>query len=319
MSLALLAMSHTPLMGKHEPADNVVAEVDAALTAARRFVEDFDPDLVVIFAPDHYNGLLYDLMPPFVIGMAATSVGDYSTIKGPLSVDRQAAASIVETVLAADIDVAFSERMVVDHGVAQPLGIIFGSLDAVPTVPMIINSVAVPLGPVRRSRLLGEAVGQALGQLDRRVLLLASGGLSHDPPVPTLAGAAPDVAERLIAGRHRSSDQRSEHEQRVVAAARDFVAGNSTIQPLNPGWDRQVMSLLAEGDLDEIDTWSTEFFLEQGGHSSHEVRTWIAAFAALDANGRHEVVSSYYRAIPEWIAGFGIICAKSELLPEHAS
>jgi 2,3-dihydroxyphenylpropionate 1,2-dioxygenase len=43
--------------------------------------------------------------------------------------------------------------------------------------------------------------------------------------------------------------------------------------------------------------------------SAPEVRTWIAAYAALAAHGPYQVVSTYYRAIPEWFAGFATTTA----------
>jgi len=97
----------------------------------------------------------------------------------------------------------------------------------------------------------------------------------------------------------------------VVDAGRDFAAGVATIQPLNPQWDRHLLDVLASGDLAQIDSWSNEWFVEQAGHSSHEVRTWIAAYAALSAAGQYRVTSTFYREIPEWIAGFGITTAVS--------
>jgi 2,3-dihydroxyphenylpropionate 1,2-dioxygenase len=129
--------------------------------------------------------------------------------------------------------------------------------------------------------------------------------------VPRLAEAPPEVVERLVAGRDPSREQRAEREQRVIAAGRGFALGTTTLQPLNPGWDRQVMQLLAEGRLQEIDGWSNAGFVEQGGHSAHEVRNWIAAYAALSTAGDYEVTTSFYRAIPEWIAGFGITAART--------
>ena len=45
------------------------------------------------------------------------------------------------------------------------------------------------------------------------------------------------------------------------------------------------------------------------GNSSHEVRTWIAAYAALGATGPYSVHYSYYRPIRELIAGFGLTTA----------
>jgi 2,3-dihydroxyphenylpropionate 1,2-dioxygenase len=264
---------------------------------------------VVLFAPDHYNGFFYDMMPPFCLGTGATSVGDYGTAAGPLPVDRDAAYALARAVLAEGIDLAYSERMHVDHGFAQPLEILFGGIDAVPVVPVFINSVAEPLGPVSRARLLGQALGRAAAGLDRRVLVIGSGGLSHDPPVPQLEGAPPEVAERLIAGRNPSAEQRAQREQRVYATGRDFAAGAATIAPLNPDWDRRLMDLLAAADFAEIDSWSNQEFVDKAGHSSHEVRTWIAAYAALGATGPYRVTGSFYRPIPEWIAGFGVTTA----------
>jgi 2,3-dihydroxyphenylpropionate 1,2-dioxygenase len=309
MSLALCAMSHTPVMGVHQPADDVVARVAAALDDARTFIADVDPDLVIVFAPDHYNGFLYDLMPPFCIGARAIAVGDYGTSAGALSVDRDMACTLVSAVLHAGVDVAFSERMTVDHGCAQPLDLLLGGIDTVPVVPVFINCVAEPLGPVSRVRRLGEAIGRAAATLDRRVLLLGSGGLSHDPPVPRLTEAPPEVVERLISGRNPTPEERAVRQNRVFDAALAYAAGTSDLMPLNPEWDRRFLEVLAGGDLTQIDSWSNESFVQEAGHSSHEVRTWIAAHAALGAVGPYEVRSTFYEAIPEWIAGFGITTA----------
>ncbi len=113
----------------------------------------------------------------------------------------------------------------------------------------------------------------------------------------------------MIDGRNPSDAEREVRERRVIAAGRDFAAGTATIQPLNPHWDQHLLEILASGELEQIDTWTNDWFVEQAGHSSHEVRTWIAAYAALHANGPYQVTSSFYRAIPEWIAGFAITTA----------
>ncbi|BCB83739.1 3-carboxyethylcatechol 2,3-dioxygenase [Phytohabitans suffuscus] len=309
MSVALCATSHSPLIGLHDPEPSVRAEVDGVLSAARAFVADFDPELVVVFAPDHYNGFLYELMPSFCVGAAATSVGDYGLPTGPLDVDRDAAQTIAETVLAAGVDVALSLDMQVDHGFVQPLTFLFDSLTQVPIVPIFINCVAEPLGPATRARHLGAAVGTASAALGRRVLFVGSGGLSHDPPVPRLAEATPEVALRLTHGRNPTREQRAVRESGTVTAAGEFVRGSAAYRPLNPAWDDLVLRSLASADFAALDEQSNTWFVEEGGHSAHEVRTWIAAYAALAAQGPYEVVSSYYRAIPEWFAGFATTCA----------
>lgn len=310
MTVALCTMSHSPLMGINDPEPAVSAEVDAAFEDARAFVRDFDPELIVIFAPDHYNGVFYDMLPPFCVGSAATSVGDYGTEAGPLDVDGDAAREIARVVLANGVDTAVSERMHVDHGFAQALQLLVGSITAVPTVPIFVNSVGEPMTPVARVRKLGSAVGAAIADMDRRVLLVGSGGLSHDPPVPRLAEAAPEVRARLIDGRNPTEDQRATRESRVIQAGKDFAAGVSTMQPLSPEWDNHVLGVLAAAEFAQVDEWTPEWFVEQAGHSSHEVRTWIAAYAALAACGEYRVESTFYKPIPEWIAGFGITTAR---------
>lgn len=72
----LQCLSHSPLIGAHNPPPDVEAEAQAAIDATRAAVEQFQPDLVVLFAPDHFNGFFHDLMPPFCIGAKADSVGD---------------------------------------------------------------------------------------------------------------------------------------------------------------------------------------------------------------------------------------------------
>ncbi|MEV5835512.1 3-carboxyethylcatechol 2,3-dioxygenase [Nocardia sp. NPDC052112] len=310
MPVALCALSHSPLMGRNDPDPSVIAEVDSALADARSFVADFAPDLVIVFTPDHYNGVFYDMLPPFCVGRAGTSVGDYGTQHGSLDVDAAAADVIARAVLASGIDTALSDRMVVDHGFAQPMQLLLGSITAKPTVPIFINSVGEPLGPVSRIRLLGNAVGHAVSGMDRRVLFLASGGLSHDPPVPRMDTAGAEVKARLIDGRNPTPAERAAREERVINAGRAFAAGTFTeMQALNPDWDRQFLDLLKSGDLERVDGWSVDWFVEQAGHSSHEVRTWIAGYAALAATGPYTVGSTYYRPIPEWIAGFAITTA----------
>lgn len=293
-----------------QPPADVRSRVDGALASARSFVEDFDPELVVIFAPDHYNGFFYDMMPPFCVGGRAEAVGDFNTPAGPLSVDRRAALALTEGALAAGIDTALSERMIVDHGFSQPLDLLLGGIDKRPVVPVFINSVAEPFAPTARVRLLGDALGHAAQRLGRRVLVIGSGGLSHDPPVPRMRGArTEEEVARLIDNRNPSPEARAAREARTIAAAEAFAEGGGGLRPLNPQWDELVLDTFAAGRLTDVDDWTTDWFVEQAGNSSHEVRTWIAAYAALAAQGPYAMTNRFYEAVPAWIAGFSVTTA----------
>ncbi|MDR7172926.1 2,3-dihydroxyphenylpropionate 1,2-dioxygenase [Nocardia kruczakiae] len=305
---AVCCISHSPLLHQTEPGPGVRRKVVTAFDRAREFVTDFDPDLVVIFGPDHYQGFRYDVMPPFCIGTAAESVGDYDTIACELQVPQATADALIEHVLASDLDVAVSEAMKVDHGIAQPLEVLFGRSDAKPVIPIFINAVAAPLGPARRARMLGQAVGKFAQLLDRKVLFVGSGGLSHDPPVPDVRTAAPEIAAHLISQR-RTPDEQLQREQAVIAAGREFASGQTDLRPLNPDFDRGFLDLLASGELDRFEQFDTKSLTEQAGRSVHEVRTWVAAHAALATYGAYESTYSFYEPVPEWIIGFALTIA----------
>ncbi|WP_114238554.1 3-carboxyethylcatechol 2,3-dioxygenase [Dyella sp. C9] len=309
MSIRLECLSHTPLHGYFDPAPAVLADVERVQAAARARVEAYDPELIVVFAPDHFNGFFYDVMPPFCIGAGATAIGDYKSMAGPLSVPTELAVALAGSVIAADIDVALSYRMEVDHGCAQALEVFTGGLDRYPVIPVFINSVAPPLATLRRARLLGEAMGRFLSRTGKRVLVIGSGGISHEPPVPEIAGATPEVAERLISNRHPSPEARNARQERTVAAARAFTAGSSELHPLNPEWDQAFLGHLAY-DLQAVDGMSNAAITRDGGRSAHEIRTWVAAFGLLSAYGPYHASLDFYRPIPEWIAGFAAMHAE---------
>lgn len=310
MPVALCCMSHSPLLEFSPLPDGVERAVDGAFARARSFVADFDPDLVVLFAPDHYNGFFYKLMPPFAVGLAASSVGDFGSAVGDLPVPTDLARDLAQSVLYDGLDLSVSLRMEVDHGAVQPLEVLWGGIAERPVIPFFINSVAPPFGPMSRVRLLGEAVGRWAERLDMRVLLLGSGGLSHDPPAPQLGVASDQVRERMIAGGARPLEGEHARGAWLAGLAKDFAEGSTTVmQPLNAEWDNRFLDHLERGEIAAVDRWSPEYITEQGGHSAHEVRTWLAAYAALSAAGSYEMRYRFYREIPELIAGFAVTTA----------
>lgn len=309
MPLAACCVSHSPVLGLHDPLQDVVAEVRSALSDARRFVAEFAPDLMVLFGVDHFNGFLYKVLPQFCIGTAAASMGDYTTERGPLDVPAELAEECAHALLASGIDVALSAEMLVDHGFAQPLKLLTGSLAAVPVIPVFINSTGSPRTPVHRSCDLGRAVGDWAKERDLRVLLVGSGGLSHDPPVPNLAGAGTELRHRLLHGLAEEAQLRREED--TVALTRSFAAGRTALRPLAPEFDRHFLEILRTGDLDETESWDDGWLTESFGRGVHEVRTWLAAVSALATAGPYECSISYYRPVPEWLVGFGLFAAVS--------
>lgn len=312
MPLAALFASHTPLKDYLDPGPGVAAEVAGVLDEARAFVRAFAPEAVIEFAPDHFNGFFYRLMPSFCIGAAAESIGDWQTTPGPLAVDGALAMSLVEAAHADGVDVALSHRMQVDHGFTQLLEILFEPGTAPPLVPVFINCAAPPRPPMRRVQALGAAIGRVVAGSRQRVLLLASGGLSHDPPVPLLDGAPPPVRERLIAGGRLSPEARAAREDNVLREGQRFASASSERTPLNPAWDRAFLDALGAGRLAELAALDDADITRAAGAGGHEVRAWLATATALAAAGPYRAQRLYYRPIDPWIAGFAVVAATSE-------
>jgi 2,3-dihydroxyphenylpropionate 1,2-dioxygenase len=97
-------------------------------------VEAFDPELVFLFAPDHYNGFFLDAMPQLCIGTGHLG-GRLHDLAGPAGRAAGHRRSLRPHVVARDIDLAVSYRMQVDHGFAQPLEELTGSLARYPVIP----------------------------------------------------------------------------------------------------------------------------------------------------------------------------------------
>src|SRR3954453_17000922 len=192
--------------------DETEARVKAAFSELAAWTRDYNPDYIIQFAPDHFNGFFYDLMPAFCIGAGAVSLGDWGGASGPLDVPEATALALVDHVRAEDFDVAVSYRMPVDHGFVQMWEAILGDFKSVPILPIFVNAAAPPIPTYRRARQLGESVGRFALQSGKRVLFAASGGLSHDPPLPSIKDAPPELRERLIDGRHPSAEAKAARE-----------------------------------------------------------------------------------------------------------
>lgn len=308
MSVALLAMSHSPLLGINDPKPEVNEKLQAGFEEMKKYAADFNPDVVLVFTPDHFNGFFYDLMPPFCIGFEAHSMGDYKTSEGPLNVPEDIAADLAQFVINEGIDMSISREMVLDHGGAQPVEQLFGSLDAVPVIPIFVNGVARPFAPMHRIREMGQAVGKWAKAQDKKVLMIASGGLSHDPPLPRWDGADDHVKDFLLHG-HKTQEERDAREARVTEAGKN--AGKYGIQDINPEWDQKFLDDCGSAEPARFDEYTADQMDEDAGHSSHEVRTWVAAFSALaESNGKFNVDFKWYEPIPEFVAGFGMMAAK---------
>lgn len=311
MTAGLVCASHSPLFDSGHAAPEDERDVGEAFGRLGAWVREFSPDLIVQFWPDHFNGFFYDVMPSFCIGTEAHSIGDWGTHKGELNVDGETAMALAEAVRAADIDIALSHRMQVDHGCVQIWDLMTGEETPAPIVPIFINCAATPLPGFRRARLLGEAVGQFFAGSDRKILFAGSGGLSHDPPIPSFRTLPPDRREVLLDNRNPTPEFVKARVHRVAEAGRLAALGEGEALPPDPAWDEAFLDAITAQKLDAYDDTGEEELTRVAGCGGHEVRTWLAAFAALKTYGDYRMTVEFYRCVPAWLTGMGLVRAET--------
>jgi 2,3-dihydroxyphenylpropionate 1,2-dioxygenase len=310
MSLAVVCASHTPLIYRGPASPETEQRVKSAFSELATWMREYNPDYIIQFAPDHFNGFFYDLMPSFCVGAGAESLGDWGGGTGSLPVPEATALELVNHLRLEDFDVAVSYRMPVDHGFVQMWEAMLGDFKSVPLIPIFVNGAAPPLPTYRRTRMLGEAVGRFAVKSGKRILFAASGGLSHDPPLADIRVAPPEVRERLINGRNPTPEAQKTREDRVLQAGVLAEAGQGPCAPLNPTWDGEFMEILRTADFARSDAFDTEVVRTLAGRGANEVLSWIAAFGALSSAGPYTVEREFYEAIPGWIAGMAMIAAR---------
>ena len=142
------------------------------------------------------------------------------------------------------------------------------------------------------------------------MLFVASGGLSHDPIVPVMCDAGPELRDRLLGRSGDDAEHQAKREQAVHAAAALAMKGDGPSRPLNPDWDRQFLRLIRLRDWTAIDNLTPESVHREAGGGGNEVLAWVAAAAAMStAAGAYKVVQEDYMPIPGWIAGMAIVAA----------
>ncbi len=314
----LVCASHSPLLYCYAKEPEDWDALQQAFAERAKAIAEFDPELVVAFGSDHFNGFFLKTMPAFCVGLDAEAAGDIGGFAGPVNVPEDLALACAEHLRANDIDTAVSYRMIIDHAFSQTLNNLSGSLTAHPTIPIFINCITKPFVPFRRTRILGEAIGRFAGRLNKRILFLASGGMSHHPtryyPEPGRGEAAVE-AWQLSGGSDPASLTPAQwlerldvmhHEGAGMIARGERTAGDMR---LNAESDRRFLDVLTGNRLEGYDGWDQDKLVEEGGIGSMELQTWIAAAAAHKAAGGNPPVLDFYSVAPEIGIAAGVVHA----------
>jgi len=315
MTFGLVCASHSPIMMICAKPPAREPEILAQYEARKAAIEAFDPELVLVFGTDHFFGFHLELMPSYCIGAACRSIGDVGGFAGTFTVPGETALALAAHVIGESFDPSVARDMTVDHGFSQPMHRLLGGVDRYPVIPIFLNVLTPPLPPYRRIRELGEAIGRFAKALDKRVLFLGSGGMSHHPTryYPPQDEATPDVAAYQMSGAAGGTFSDEAWLERLYTmheeGAHMLVDGRRTNEDirLNVEADREFLDILCAGDLTLFDDWRGEEIVPRAGVGFNELMTWIAATAAHMTAGGDAPTLAVYADTLEYGIGFGMV------------
>ena len=298
-----IGASHSTLMNTHWEETTHKAEAERfrdALYLSREKIAASKPDVVLILGSNHFRGFWLDLIPAFTLGVGeCISSGESGTPKGPQRVDVEFARHLAnELIEGGRFDLAYSARLQIDHGQSHAIQYLLDGID-VPIVPLVVNVFAPPLPTFKRCEEVAKALRDAVASYpaDTRVVVIASGGLSHRLPWPDWRdphGEDEDfMVQAWLDGRENWADY--DVRRRQIIRAADAA--------ITPEFDDRILDLFASGKASELAEFTTQQIEDEAGNGAQELRTWLMMAAMLDYVPGERLA---YEAIPEWLTGMGV-------------
>jgi protocatechuate 4,5-dioxygenase beta chain len=151
----------------------------------KRWLHDLAPSHVVIVYNDHMNYFDLKTYPTFAIGMAEhfpQADEGYGLRPFPgMDGDPDFAWPIARALVQDGFDLTFCQELELDHGVYSWLPYLMDAPWPYKVLPIAVNLLMQPVPTPRRLRALGAGLRGAIENdgRDHRVLVLATGGMSH--------------------------------------------------------------------------------------------------------------------------------------------
>ncbi len=142
-------------------------------------------EVVIVVANDQFVNFFLDNIPIFCLSVAEETEGRFVEHHLRYPGAPPLARAVLQSLVQKGFDVAFSERIILEHTHLVPLYYIVGERRPA-VVPLFVNTWVEPLPTPGRCYQLGQALAEALAQRPERVAVLATGGLSHFPGSPRI-------------------------------------------------------------------------------------------------------------------------------------
>ena len=180
------AASHTPGIRAwpDAPAADIKERFFAGFDDLGEQLRGANPDAILIISSEHFANFFLDGMPAFTIGQGESHFGPVepwlNVAQGHSTGHPALAARLIEASFESGFEIHYSHELKLDHGMMVPLSFLDPER-TLPLVPMIVNCMTFPMPLPRRCYDLGLTLGAALEKDERKVAVVAAGGLSHAP------------------------------------------------------------------------------------------------------------------------------------------
>lgn len=180
--VAAMATCHAPQLFTY-PQDEDPAQLDASIAGMRELGELLDetrPDVILFLGSDHLETFAINCVPTFAIIAGNRAHAEFAGRTYDLPIHREMAEDLLNKLVRADFDMAYSEDAVLGHTFAVPFEFVIGGRE-IPVVPIHTNVYMPPLPTPKRCAAFGQAIAEVVASRSERVAIIASGGMSHYP------------------------------------------------------------------------------------------------------------------------------------------
>lgn len=180
--VAAMATCHAPQLFIYPP-DEDPAQLDASIAGMRelgKLLDETKPDVIVFLGSDHLETFSIGCVPTFAIVAGSRAIAEFAGRRFDLPIHREMAEDLLNRLIGAGFDLAYSEDAVLGHTFAVPFEFVIAGRD-IPVIPIHTNVYMPPLPTPKRCAALGRELAKAIASRPERVAIIASGGMSHYP------------------------------------------------------------------------------------------------------------------------------------------
>ena len=199
MLVGAFACAHTPqLLIRPETEDRaLVLRVHAAFARVTQRLTELRPDVIAVVAGDHIEGFFLDAVPALAVYVGTECKGAFGPYDYRFPIHEPLARAIVEQGIERGFDLLYTQDRPLDYAFFVPLHFTMPA-PPVPIVPLHVNVYLPPQPTPARCYQWGQTLGEILRTRSERVVLMASGGMSHFPGTDRYASPDFEFDRRML-------------------------------------------------------------------------------------------------------------------------